>query len=503
MKSQKNKISLFSATALSATSMVGSGWLFSAQLNAKIAGNYSFLSWILAALFVMSIGLCLSQVVSIYPVRGATTRSSALSHNEIFGMPFAFANWFGVMTVIATEAQATTQYLASAINNTTLIDTNGLTMYGKLFAFMLLLVYLIVNFYGVKLLARVNNTITILKIFTPLFTITLLLIAKFDTTNFTLATNHIYGMSSAITAIVSAGLIYSYNGFQISVSYASEIKNPKVNVPLSIILSISIVMAMYLLLQLSFMGAIPKSALMHGWSQLNFSSPLINLAMLLGLNIVAILLIADSTISPSGTGFAYLGASSRMFYAMAKSKQMPKWTINKLHPIYNFDRRSLLINWGLAVIILYNSSHWASLMVVVTGYHIIGYMAAPISMGALKPKTKIFGFIVFILCGLIITTLPHHDLYMMNISLSLLMVVFGIIQIKNGLTINTFLKLTMPFILYLWIIYFYNSPIPIGIISAIFYHYITSNNYVQFCKQHNSQHDIDEDHISLCETSTH
>ena len=493
-------ISLFSATALSATSMVGSGWLFSAQLNAKIAGNYAFWAWVLAAIFVILVGICLSQVVSVYPVRGATTRSSALSHNGIFGMPFAFANWFGVMAVIATEAQATTQYLASAIHSATLMDDTGLTNLGKLFALGVLFIYLIVNYYGIQFLTKINNVVTILKIFTPLFTIVLFLIAKFDTSNFDLPTNNIYGFGSAITAIISAGLIYSYNGFQISVSYASEIKNPRRNVPLSIILSVIVVMAVYMLLQLSFMGAVPKGQLYSGWSTLNFHSPLINVAMLLGLNFIVILLIVDSTISPSGTGFAYLGASSRMFYSMAKVGQMPKVAIDKLHPKYNLCRRSLLINWVFAALILYNAKSWASLMVIVTGYHIVGYMAAPISMGAIKPKTRWFGLIVFILCGLIMTTIPNFDLLAMNYSLLVVMLIFGAIQIKHGAKIGILLQLIMPFMLFLWIIYFYSDPIFVGIISAVFYLLITSKKYVEFCKQHRHGEEHDEETVAAIES---
>ena len=81
VSSKKSHISLLSATLLSTTCMMGSGWLFSAQLSAQIAGNWSFLAWILAAVFVLAVGLCLSKVVSVYPIRGATARSSALSHN--------------------------------------------------------------------------------------------------------------------------------------------------------------------------------------------------------------------------------------------------------------------------------------------------------------------------------------------------------------------------------------------------------------------------------------
>ncbi|KTD41072.1 APC family permease [Legionella parisiensis] len=482
-RSKHAKISLFSATALSATAMVGSGWLFSAQLNAKIAGNYSFLSWVLAALLVMAVGLCLAQVASIYPVRGATARSSALSHNSIFGMPFAFANWFGLMVTIGTEAQATTQYLAAAIKSDVLIADNVLTVYGKLFALSILVIYLFINYFGIKLLAKINNTVTVIKILSPIFTIVIFLIMRFDTSNFTLDTNSQYGVGSAITAIISAGLIYSYNGFQLAVAFASEIENPKRNIPLSIILSIIIVMLVYMLLQLSFMGSVPHSMLASGWSSLNFHSPLINLAMLLGVNFLAMILIADSIVSPSGTGYSYLGGASRMFYAMAKEGQMPKKTIGKLHPEYNLCRRSLLINFTLTAIFLWNSDSWASLMVIVTGYHLIGYMAAPISMGAIKPSTKLFGLIVFCILGVMMSTLPANDFLKMNLSISILMVIYGSIQIARGMKVKTLLVLSTPFLTYLWLIYFYQNMYYIMLVSALFYVLITHKEYVRLCKE--------------------
>lgn len=44
----------------------------------------------------------------MYLARGANTRFSAVSHNSIFAMPFAFANWFGIIVVISSEALAVT-----------------------------------------------------------------------------------------------------------------------------------------------------------------------------------------------------------------------------------------------------------------------------------------------------------------------------------------------------------------------------------------------------------
>lgn len=486
------KMSLFSATALSATAMVGSGWLFSAQLNAKIAGNYSFIAWILAALLVMSVGLCLAQVVAIYPVRGATARTSALSHNGIFGMPFAFANWFGLMVTIGTEAQATTQYLAAALKSESLMVGQILTFQGKLFALGILVVYLLINYFGIKMLTRVNNVITVVKILSPVITIAVFLIMYFDKSNMSLPTNTVYGLGSAISAIISAGLIYSYNGFQLSVAFASEIDNPKRNIPLSIICSVLLVMVVYMLLQLAFMGAVPHAMLANGWSNLNFSSPLINLALLFGAHFLAMILVADSIVSPSGTGYSYLGGASRMFYAMAKEGQMPKKAISELHPRYNLCRRSLLINFTLTAIFLWNSDSWAALMVVVTGYHLIGYMAAPISMGALKPNSKLFGLIVFCILGLIMSTLPADDFLKMNLSISLLMIIYATIQLLQKAKLSTLLSLTTPFVSFLWIIYFYQNSYFILIISTLFYLLITHRNYVEFCKNHAT---LKDDHL--------
>ncbi len=461
--------------------MIGSGWLFSAQLNAQLAGNYSFLAWVLAALLIIAVVLCLSQVVSDYPELVATSRSSALSHNAVFGMPFAFANWFGVMVTVATEAQATTEYLSACFKNSELMTDGGLTLRGKIFAFVILFLYLVINFYGVKLLAKVNNTIT------ALFAIIILLLAHFDKSNFTLLSNTVYGVGSALTAIVGAGLIYSYNGFQIAVAFASEIKNPKRNVPLSIVISVGVVMLIYMALQLSFMGAVPHDLLSSGWTSLNFHSPLVNLALLLGLNFLVLLLMADSVFSPSGTGYTYLGASARMFYAMAVEGQMPKWTIAQLNPIYNLCRRSLLINWTLVALVLWNSKSWASLMLIVTGYHVIGYMAAPVSMGAIKPKTRFAGCLVFIVLSFVMNTLPHRDLAMMNVSIMMLMFIYGIIQLTKKVNIGVLFILISPFIIFLWLLYaFYQNPVLLGVTAAVFYLLITSTRFVEFCKQHRS-----------------
>lgn len=481
----KKRISLFSAILLSTTCMIGSGWLFSAQLTAKIAGNYAFLAWILAAFFMILIALSFSKVIEAFPVRGATTRSSSLSHNNVFGMPFAFANWFGVMVVIAAEAQATTQYLSGAIQSDMLMVHGQMTFVGKLLAFSILFLYLIINFYGIKLLSKVNNIVTVFKIFTPLFIIIMFCCAAFDNqvNNFNLFASDNQGISSAFTAVVAAGLIYCFNGFQVAGAFCSEIDKPRRNVPLAMCLSIVIVLVIYMGLQYGFMAAIPNHVLVEigGWEGLNFSSPLLHLSMLLGFNFLAMVLLADSVVSPSGTGYTYLGSSTRMLTAMAKEKQFPKW-IAKINPKYNFSRRSMMVNFGLSALFLYFSESWSILMLLVTGYHIIGYMAAPISMGAISSKNSLFGCIVFIVVACLLHALPSKEYFLVVFSLSILLIIYGFLQYKIG--IDNILLFTLPFNLYLWLIYFFNTIPFIIIASIIFYCFVTHARYVQMCKDY-------------------
>ncbi|QEO57083.1 APC family permease [Francisella marina] len=483
------KMSLFSAVLIGTTCMVGSGWLFSAQLTAKNAGNWAFLAWILAALIVVMIALCLGKVVSLYPVRGATTRSSAISHNSIFAMPFAFANWFGIVVVISSEALATTQYLSGVKAMEWLMHDGVLTMSGMIFALVVLFIYLVINFYGVKLLARVNNAITVFKMAVP-FIIVIIFIAyalmhssdHVSMFSDDIPNNSQFGFSSALTAIVAGGLIYTFNGFQTVVAYASEVKNPGRNIPLAIILALLIVLTLYLGLQYAFMQAVPHQYLLEkgGWAGLDFDSPLLQLATLLGLGYISFLLIVDSVVSPSATGYTYLGASSRMLYAMSSEGQMPRY-FAKITPVVNISRRSLLANFILSVIFLFFSDNWTGLMLVVTGFHIIGYMAAPVSMGALAPRTRLFGLVVFVVLTLLLNTVEIQTQINMSAILVVLITIYASLEFRR-IGIKNLLMLILPFIIFVCLTTPITNYFADAAVGIVFYLFVTDKRYVAFCR---------------------
>ena len=473
----KYKIGLFSAIAIPVTSMVGSGWLFSAQLNAQLAGNYAFIAWLLAAIIAISVGLCFARICTLFPERGLNAKCTTLSHGKDFGMVFAFAIWFGLLAMIPTEAQATVQYLSPFIHSVTLYENGALTLTGKLFAIVILAVYFAVNYFGIKLLAYVNNVSTIFKISIPILTIIVLLAAHFDTSNLTLAVNH-YTPDTITTALIGAGLVYAFNGFQVVASFASEIKNPKRNIPLAMIIAVVITLALYLLLQLVFMTSMPHEIAAKGWAQLNFTSPLVNLTILLGLNYLAILLVADSIVSPSITGLTYLGSCSRMLYAMADKGQMPRW-IAKLCPTHHLSKRSLVVNFIIGIIILFNSDSWAALMVITTAFNVLGYMGAPLSLAVLANKsyfTKLYTWVVFIILTLLLTTLPYDDFILSNVSVSVMMLIYAILQCKQG----NFNLYSISFIVFLWLLFLASSSIILSAaLGTVFFFAVTNRAFLK------------------------
>ncbi|MCF6807761.1 APC family permease [Thiotrichales bacterium 19S9-12] len=519
MSSQRKKIGLFSATAASVCCIMGSGWLFASYYAAKSAGpGGAYIAWCLTALIVLIMAIVMAEVATMYPMRGVTTRMSALSHNKTFGIFFAFSNWMGIVAVIPTEAQASIQYLTSISDyaQSNWMINGSLTPEGLFAAFILMLLYLFINFFGIRFFAYVNNSMTVIKFFVPLFTAIVLIGSAFHADNFTAYQDTWipYGTQSVFAAIVAGGMIYAFNGFQIALSFASEIKKPEKNLPLAMFLSIFVCLGIYLLLQTSFIGAVnPQDVIGKGWANLSFNSPFVQLMIPLGLNIMVMILYADAVISPSGTGIAYLGGTSRMLYSMSSEGQMPKY-FAKLDPKYYFSRRAMFFNFFLASCLLMLFHSWAALMILVTAFHVIGYMAAPISLIALRrsepnrkrpfkvPFAHIVAPVLFFILTMLLVFVGYTDMVKLSLFMSLLLGIFIIMNLgrNNSYSMKDILSTSLPMLIFLWVVTFLLAFGPteykghgtissevfyplVFITSLIFFYWFTHPKLVDLCNQ--------------------
>jgi len=98
--------------------------------------------------------------------------------------------------------------------------------------------------------------------------------------------------------------------------------------PIAVIGSVLITSAIYLLIQIGFIGALSEESLSRGWSKVTShvaSGPFVELAAAAGLVWLVRLIYIDSLVSPGGCGLVFCSASARLSYALSLNGQFPKF----------------------------------------------------------------------------------------------------------------------------------------------------------------------------------
>ena len=367
-------------------SIIGSGWLFGAWKAAKIAGPAAVCAWIIGAVVILAIALTYAELGALFPESGGMVRYARYSHGALVGFISAWANWIAIVSVIPIEAEASIQYMSTwpyPWAHALFVD-GSLTTPGLLLSAALVIVYFMLNYWGVKVFARANTAITVFKFLIPGLTIAGLMYGGFHTENFgTSSTFAPYGWSAVFTAVATSGIVFSFNGFQSPINLAGEARNPAKSVPFAVIGSILLALVIYVLLQVAYIGAVNPADVMKGWSHFQFASPFAELAVALNLNWLAILLYVDAFVSPSGTGTTYMATTTRMIYAMERNNTLPKMFGN-VHPFYGVPRNAMWFNLAVSFVFLFFFRGWSSLAAVISVATVISYLTGPISLMALR-----------------------------------------------------------------------------------------------------------------------
>lgn len=379
----------------SLSSMIGSGWLFGAWKAARLAGPAAILAWPIGAVAIGLLAMAYAELGARYPATGGMVRYTQMSHGSFAGFIAGWANWIAIVSVIAIEAVSSVQYLSSLpwawTNGLYNMPAHHLNPLGLFFAALLIVFYFLLNFWSVKLFMHSMVSITVFKILVPVLTCFALFYAAIHNNTFSVTHTAFmpYGFSGVLTAVSTAGIIFSFHGFQTAINLSGEAKKPGRNVPLSIFLSLVIAAVLYLLLQVAFIGSVQGVDLIGGWHNLTMSSPYVHLALSFQLNWLVLLLYIDAVVSPSGTGITYTATTARMLFAMQRNGYMPAF-LGNLHPRYRIPRGAMLANLLVSFIFLYVFKGWGKLVAVISVSSVISYLNGPVSAVAMRKwKSKV------------------------------------------------------------------------------------------------------------------
>ena len=375
-------------------SIIGSGWLFGAWRAAQLAGPGAIWAWVIGAAIIMTIALTYAELGAMFPESGGMVRYGHYSHGSLVGFIAAWANWIAIVSVISVEAEASAQYMSSwkwdwarDLYHQMPGGHGELSTTGLLIAAVLVVAYFLVNFWSVKLFARSNTAITLFKLVIPAATGVLLIASGFHTENFSVGIHgdaHATDFAAVLTSVAIAGIVFSFNGFQSPVNLAGEAHNPGRSIPFAIVCSILLATVIYVLLQVAFIGAVPREMLADiGWHGINFSSPFADLAIILGLHGLATLLFIDAVISPSGTGMTYTATTARMLYGMERNGTLPR-ILGTVHPKYGVPRPAMWVNLVVSFLFLFFFRGWGTLAAVISVATIISYLTGPVSVMTLR-----------------------------------------------------------------------------------------------------------------------
>jgi amino acid transporter len=375
-------------------SIIGSGWLFGAWRAAGLAGPAAVWAWVLGAAIIITIALTYAELGAMFPESGGMVRYGHYSHGSLVGFIAAWANWISIVSVIPVEAEASVQYMASWPWHWAqdlyfhLPDGRGeLTPPGLAIAAGLVIVYFLLNFWSVKVFAHSNTAITTFKLIVPAATGLALIASGFHPENFNVGTHgesNSANFAAVLTAVATAGIVFSFNGFQSPVNLAGEARDPARSVPFAVLGSILLAAVIYVILQLAYLGTVPPALLAKaGWHGLDFRSPFAELALIVNLNWLAVLLYADAFVSPSGTGITYTASTARMIYGMERNGTLPR-LLGKLHPVYGVPRPAMWFNLFVSFLFLFRFRGWGTLAAVISVATIISYLTGPVSALTLR-----------------------------------------------------------------------------------------------------------------------
>jgi amino acid transporter len=264
-----------------------------------------------------------------------------------------------------------------------------LTASGYAVATVLMLLFSVINVMGVKWLSETNKIAVWWKIAIPVLTVFALIVTSFHSSNFTAGQGFMpFGWKGVFTAVASGGVIFAYLGFEQAIQLGGESQNPRRNIPLAVIGSMVLGVILYILLQVAFLGALEPSSLAHGWTDVAFSGngaiygPFAGLATALGLSWLATLLYIDAIISPGGTGLLYVGTSSRVSFALARNRYIPR-AFSQLSP-RGVPFLAIIFSFLCGMIVFLPFPGWQQLVGFITSATVLAYATAPLAFGALR-----------------------------------------------------------------------------------------------------------------------
>ncbi|WP_061321114.1 APC family permease [Clostridium botulinum] len=305
---QKN-LGLFDAIAIVIGMVIGSGIFFKPAIVFKNAGSpmLGILAWLVGGLITIASGLTIAEIAAAIPKTGGIF----VYIKELYGEKFAFLlGW--VQSIVYIPGSAAALSIILSIQITSFIPLTAIEQ--KVLAIVFIIFIMILNIISTKLVSKMQGIISIAKLIPIIAIIALGFIkgtAKGDILNIS-SSSTVSGFGAALL-----GTLWAYDGWISVGNMAGELKNPKKDLPRSIIIGLGTTIVVYVLINLALINIMPMGAIITS------EKPASDAAVVLLGSTGAKIISAGILISIFGALNGYLMTGVRIPLAMSQDRSIP------------------------------------------------------------------------------------------------------------------------------------------------------------------------------------
>jgi len=342
-------ISTSTATYIVVANMIGAGiFTTSGLMAAQLPGpGWVLLCWLFGGLIALAGALSYAELATRMPLEGGEYIYLKQLYHPVLGFLTGWTSFFvGFSVPIAASAMAFSEYIFAGLEVHLLgWEQSQIVVIKKIAALCLILVFTGIHYLGIRLGSRIQNVLTIIKI---------VIVAGLAGAGIVLSKGSYIPAFDLNLGGPFAGLafgtammlvMFSYSGWNASSYIAGELKNPRKTLPISLLLGTSIVIVLYLALNLFIFQALP-------YSETKDVIPIVEKAssrvMGGGMGNSIGILISIALLS-SLSAFVLIGP--RIYFAMAKDRMFFPFA-SRIHPRYKVPGRSILIQGAIAAVMV-------------------------------------------------------------------------------------------------------------------------------------------------------
>jgi len=243
--SSKKQLNLFDLTMIVIGLVIGMGIFRTASDSARaaITPNVFFISWVVGGFIALCGALTYAEIGSRYPITGGYYKIFATCYHPSIAFAINCIILISNAASLSGVALIGSEYICEIIFSNTPSD-----LIKSLVAMSAIVLFYGINLLGLRMSSTTQNILMMIKISMILLIVAAIFFPSTATSNLSFVPTGEFTMMDYIKSFGMAlvAVSFTYGGYQQTINFGEEVKNPQKNLPRGIFIGILVIILLYL-----------------------------------------------------------------------------------------------------------------------------------------------------------------------------------------------------------------------------------------------------------------